>query len=287
MKRKVPLLGCILLLAGVGVVNAQTAPDPATWARYTVKNEEFSVTLPAIPAMVTNKDYSVQLRKDRRHRLIATFAGGVRYTIDAYENPKQRQSLRDFVIEQVTETGRDISTARDVSASGFPGKEFSNPDKEEPATEQFFATQDRLYRFTARGATADHPGVKQFFGSIILGKEPLGVALVDGPGVPIEAEPTGTVYTGREVDKKIQLKSKPEPLYPGAAKAKQVTGTVILKAVFSSDGKVTNIQVLKGLPYGLTEKAVEAARKIKFIPATKDGKFVSMWMQLEYNFNLY
>jgi hypothetical protein len=26
---------------------------------------------------------------------------------------------------------------------------------------------------------------------------------------------------------------------------------------------------------------------IKFVPATKDGHQVSMWMQLEYNFNLY
>jgi len=41
------------------------------------------------------------------------------------------------------------------------------------------------------------------------------------------------------------------------------------------------------LPDGLTEMATEAARKIRFIPAIKDGRFVSMWMELQYNFNLY
>jgi hypothetical protein len=41
------------------------------------------------------------------------------------------------------------------------------------------------------------------------------------------------------------------------------------------------------LPHGLTEKALSAARNIKFIPAMKDGKYVSMYIQLEYNFNLY
>jgi hypothetical protein len=41
------------------------------------------------------------------------------------------------------------------------------------------------------------------------------------------------------------------------------------------------------LACGLTKKSIEAARNITFIPATKDGKNVSMWMQLEYNFNLY
>jgi len=37
----------------------------------------------------------------------------------------------------------------------------------------------------------------------------------------------------------------------------------------------------------LLERAIDAAKKIRFIPAVKDGKYVSMWMQLEYNFNLY
>jgi outer membrane biosynthesis protein TonB len=45
--------------------------------------------------------------------------------------------------------------------------------------------------------------------------------------------------------------------------------------------------VVQGLPYGLTEQAIAAARKLKFVPAMKDGKNVSMWIQLEYNFNLY
>jgi hypothetical protein len=44
---------------------------------------------------------------------------------------------------------------------------------------------------------------------------------------------------------------------------------------------------MRGLPYGLTEKAIAAARQIRFDPATKDGHKVSMWMKLEYNFNLY
>jgi hypothetical protein len=48
---------------------------------------------------------------------------------------------------------------------------------------------------------------------------------------------------------------------------------------------VENIRVVSGLPYGLTEQAIASARKIKFTPAMKDGKPVSMWMQLEYNFD--
>jgi protein TonB len=80
------------------------------------------------------------------------------------------------------------------------------------------------------------------------------------------------------------LISKPEPQYTEDARKNQITGTVVLKVVFASSGQVTNIRTVSGLPFGLTERAIAAARMIKFVPATKDGHQVSMWMQLEYNF---
>ena len=95
------------------------------------------------------------------------------------------------------------------------------------------------------------------------------------------------IFTGRDVTSKARLLSKPEPQYTEDARKNQVTGTVVLKVVFASNGTVTNIRTVSGLPYGLTERAIAAARQIKFVPATKDGHQVSMWMQLEYNFNLY
>jgi TonB family protein len=95
------------------------------------------------------------------------------------------------------------------------------------------------------------------------------------------------IFTGKDVTSKARLISKPEPQYTEDARKNQITGTVVLKVVFASNGSVTNIRTVSGLPYGLTEKAIAAARQIKFVPATKDGHQVSMWMQLEYNFNLY
>lgn len=85
-------------------------------------------------------------------------------------------------------------------------------------------------------------------------------------------------YTGREVTRKVRLRSKPEP-----EGVQGVHGTVVLKAIFGSNGKVYNIVVVQDVP-GLTERAIQAARQIKFEPAIKDGRYVSMWMQLEYNF---
>jgi len=70
------------------------------------------------------------------------------------------------------------------------------------------------------------------------------------------------------------------------ARKNQVSGTIILIAVFCKTNKVTDIQAVKNLPYGLTERAVEAARNIKFRPAEKGGEKVSQWMRIEYHINI-
>jgi TonB family protein len=95
------------------------------------------------------------------------------------------------------------------------------------------------------------------------------------------------IFSGKEVTSKARVLSKPEPQYTEEARKNQIVGTVLLQAVFSASGEVTQIRALRPLPYGLTEKAIAAARMIKFVPAMKDGHAVSMYMHLEYNFNLY
>lgn len=95
------------------------------------------------------------------------------------------------------------------------------------------------------------------------------------------------VFAPKEVTQKARILSRPEPQYTEEARKNQVSGTVVLKAVFSSSGQVTNIRAVSGLPYGLTEKAIAAARMIRFSPAMKDGRAVSQYIQIEYNFNLY
>lgn len=97
----------------------------------------------------------------------------------------------------------------------------------------------------------------------------------------------GRSYRATEVDQRARLLSKPEPQYTEEARRNQITGTVLLRAIFATSGEVTEIRALQALPFGLTEQAIAAARKIKFVPAMKDGRPVSVYLQLEYNFNLY
>ena len=96
-----------------------------------------------------------------------------------------------------------------------------------------------------------------------------------------------TIYTGKEVSRKAKITKITEPLYTDEARAKRVQGTVILTAVFCSNGKVTDIQVVEGLPHGLTERAIETTRLIQFEPAAKDGQAVSQHFRREVTFRLF
>ncbi|MER3428281.1 MAG: hypothetical protein C4334_09290 [Pyrinomonas sp.] len=94
-------------------------------------------------------------------------------------------------------------------------------------------------------------------------------------------------FPASRVTQKAVILSKPEPLYTEEARKNNITGTVVLRAVLASNGEVTNIQPIQRLPYGLTERAIAAAKQIKFRPAMKDGRPVSQYVRLEYTFNIY
>jgi len=75
--------------------------------------------------------------------------------------------------------------------------------------------------------------------------------------------------------------------YTEEARQNKIQGTVVLQVVFNVNGSITDIRVIRGLPDGLTEKAIEAAKKIRFNPAVKAGTPVSVRGSLEFTFNLY
>jgi len=95
------------------------------------------------------------------------------------------------------------------------------------------------------------------------------------------------VATPKEHDRLPHILSKPEAQYTEAARSHQIVGTVMLRMLFTKEGSVENITVIRGLPHGLTQAAITAAQQLKFKPATKDGQAVSMYAQVDYNFNLY
>lgn len=85
----------------------------------------------------------------------------------------------------------------------------------------------------------------------------------------------------------LSIISKPRAVHTDIAKSKNIEGTVQLKVTFKKDGTIGKIKIIKGLPDGLTEQAVEAAKKIRFNPAIKKGKPVTVTKIVEYTFTIY
>jgi TonB family protein len=77
-----------------------------------------------------------------------------------------------------------------------------------------------------------------------------------------------------------------QPHYTNEALRAGYQGTVVLQAVIRSDGTVDVIRVVRGLPLGLTDNAIQALKQWQFKPGQKDGQNVDISLNVEINFNL-
>lgn len=84
-----------------------------------------------------------------------------------------------------------------------------------------------------------------------------------------------------------KLLSMPRPTYNADARMNQISGKVVLSVEVLEDGSVGGITVVSGLGHGLDERAVAAARKGRFLPATRDGKPVAALVKIEVTFDIY
>lgn len=81
----------------------------------------------------------------------------------------------------------------------------------------------------------------------------------------------------------------PQPQYTREAYRQGIKGDVLLEITIAADGYVAeNVRVLLGMPYGLTERAVETVRDWKLTPATgPDGKPAAVRQEVELTFYSY
>lgn len=183
---------------------------------------------------------------------------------------------------------------RELPPAGLPGREYTLTVGDATGTTEFFVAHERIYVLLAMGKPGGDWPREKFFASFRATSSSAGPAtkpLEDGgigPGTrPNDVEDYNRIFTGREVTQKARVLEKAEPTYTESARKFGVQGTVVLRGVFSKSGEVTNLHVVRKLPHGLTQRAIDAAHAIRFVPAMKDGQPVSMWMELQYNFNLY
>lgn len=197
--------------------------------------------------------------------------------------------------ENLDEKGRRFARmtyVRELPREGLSGREYQVTMGDVTGTVEFFVARQHIYVMLAVGKPGGDWLREKFFASFRTSSTRLETsallsgALGAGSGEATPSE-TDRVFSGRDITTKARILEMPEPTYTESARKFGVTGTVVLRGVFSKNGKVTNLSVMKRLPHGLTQRAITAARAIRFTQAIKDGQPASMWMELQYNFNLY
>jgi len=80
----------------------------------------------------------------------------------------------------------------------------------------------------------------------------------------------------------------PYPTYTDEARHGKVQGAVTLQVLVGADGRAQDIRIVKGIGFGLDERAVETVRSWKFIPARDGAKHsVPAWVTVEAVFRLF
>ncbi len=89
-------------------------------------------------------------------------------------------------------------------------------------------------------------------------------------------------------DEEPQLLVAPEPVYPEMAKKAGVTGTVWVKVLVDTEGKVRDAIIVKesGVNAGFEEAALAAAKQRQYRPAMQNNQPVAVWVAYKVRFQL-
>lgn len=87
--------------------------------------------------------------------------------------------------------------------------------------------------------------------------------------------------------KSLIVLTKPIPGYTDKARQRNEQGTILMQLLFGRDGQIKQIKIVKSLEFGLVEKTVKVARRIRFLPQETDGKLQEVVKTIQYNFTIY
>jgi len=265
---------------------AYGAPE---WRLVAPESEEFSILVPVAPTVIVHTGdhlfYDGSREKILEERKYSAYSDGFIYAIDSYK-VKEPKKLLNYM---VADAPSHLRFERDIKLDGYPGKQYESGGGSQV---YYLAASNHVYVVTLAALNQADTSPARFFSAMRLGKGKSTAAGGSKSAPAPQASGAQTAeqekpFSPKEVTRKARVIWRPEPIYTEAARQNEITGTVVLRAVFASSGQVTNIRAVSGLEHGLTEQAIEAARSIRFFPAVKDGKQVSQYIQIEYNFNLF
>jgi TonB family protein len=199
-------------------------------------------------------------------------------TSGAMKAVPDRSVFVDYLIKRLKENQESYLTAEELFSSMRKAVINNSPSRQTPQYGEIREAGDEGGDFVfLRRSTPNRPVSR-----------PTSISTPNQTKVPGRAKTTNDdpVYESSYADERPLIVSKPMPAYTEEARRNQVSGSVTLKIVLASSGQIGQITVVEGLPYGLSERAIDAARQIKFTPAKKNGRPISVYATIGYTFRL-
>ena len=271
---------------------------PIKWERYKVSDKNVSVLFPKLPILIQSSNVCIEQETNK----YAAYAEDVVYGLNIiYKSKKdvpnycqeKRKFDKDSFEGGIKEIKSFLKTEKETKFSlnnleivKVKGESFTywliNDFKNKRWFELWVTTEDE-----------ENQAVKSFIESVKLEKNTSGIeigggldrTLGDAPSIPDEEKSVIKSDKNEIIPMRIIL--KPPASYTDAARQAQVQGTIRVKIVFVANGAIGTIIVVNSLPYGLTEQAVAAAKKIVFIPPKRNKINYSVMKIVDYSFTLY
>lgn len=285
---KILTLTVFLLLSICPILGQTTNTAPIKWQRYKISQQTISVLFPKMPVMFGTPDYC----NERITLNYGVYANGVFYglkvTFQAKEDsakycdsqvafdknsfPKYLEILKkDMAESQVRINGKKAVKLNKEAANHWLLNDYDNK---------------RWFEFWVVGANEEKKEVADFISSLKLSTKNEEIEIGSGALTTLGDEKVESRITGLGTFA-LNIPLRPRAKYTDAARQNQVQGAVILRVTFKADGSIGAISPVKGLPDGLTEEAIKAAKRIVFIPAQRDGVPMIVVKQVQYTFTLY
>ncbi len=314
MKKIADILLSMLFIFSISAY-AQQISD---WVQIESENKEISFAVPDnFSFAFDKKGFSHSNPKDFREkydyknlRSLTAYENGVTMFFESYDVKNSQKALSYFLYDYPQ------SKYQKISFENISGLQIIL-DKSNYTSLYYFASEKNIYLigFGARKPTGDT--ISKFLKTIKLnGKfvfEPNAerfkesdkiLSIVNLPETPVEIvyNLTNRMPDKKKVSDKIsdetkkpELESektfaivlKPRPIYTDEARQKAEVGIVRFEVSFSENGRIKRIVINKDLRYGLTENAIKALKRLRFIPSESNNTPISSVKFIEYSFMVY
>lgn len=278
----------------------------AGWIRVQSDNGEFSIEVPAKYTFVVDKDGFLLADESNNYLLdeMKMLNSYQEKTLLSFESYRASKKALNAIREQDEENGK----SSEIQQAGVSIKQILIKTDNSYTVRRYINSKNYIYILTAASRIGETPAMKRFLSSLTF-QSPDSVKPENksiAAAVPFSALKISRI----EIDEKpkpfekpdksketkpttsqnalpVQLVNKQRPTYTDEARMNREAGTLQARLTFSQEGHISKIGFLKTLKYGLLRQAFFAAIRIKFLPAEKDEKPITVTKAVEYAFHLY